>query len=98
MFFTGFRDGRAVSVVAVFLAAAMGAVAPAGAQSAPPPAPKVAPKPEAPKPEAPKSDAAKNDAPKSDAALPSARSIIDRHIKAVGGRDAILSHSSQHAT
>jgi hypothetical protein len=29
--------------------------------------------------------------------LPSARSIIDRHIAAVGGRKAILAHSSSHA-
>jgi len=32
------------------------------------------------------------------ASLPSARSIIDRHIKALGGRAAILSHTSSHAT
>ena len=30
--------------------------------------------------------------------LPSARSIIDRHIKAIGGRAAILAHTSSHAT
>jgi hypothetical protein len=30
--------------------------------------------------------------------LPSARSIIDRHIKATGGRAAILAHKSTHAT
>ncbi len=30
--------------------------------------------------------------------LPSARSIIDRHIKAIGGRQAILAHTSSHAT
>jgi hypothetical protein len=30
--------------------------------------------------------------------LPSARSIIDRHVKAIGGRAAILAHSSSHAT
>lgn len=32
------------------------------------------------------------------AALPSARSIIDRHVQAIGGREAILRHSSTHAT
>jgi hypothetical protein len=39
-------------------------------------------------------------APKAEAEaeLPSARSIIDRHIKAIGGREAVLSHTSQHAT
>jgi hypothetical protein len=31
-------------------------------------------------------------------ALPDARTIIDRHIKAVGGREAILSHKSMHGT
>jgi hypothetical protein len=37
-------------------------------------------------------------APTPTAALPSARSIIDRHIAAVGGRKAILAHTSSHAT
>ena len=32
------------------------------------------------------------------AALPTARSILDRHLTAVGGRDAILAHSSTKAT
>jgi hypothetical protein len=32
------------------------------------------------------------------AALPDAREIINRHIKAVGGREAILAHTSMHAT
>ena len=32
------------------------------------------------------------------AALPSARSILDRHLAAVGGREAILAHSSTRAT
>jgi hypothetical protein len=31
-------------------------------------------------------------------ALPSARSIIDRHIKAIGGRKAVLAHTSSHAS
>ena len=30
--------------------------------------------------------------------LPEAREIINRHIQAVGGREAILSHKSMHAT
>ena len=30
--------------------------------------------------------------------LPDAREIINRHIKAIGGREAILSHKSMHAT
>jgi hypothetical protein len=33
-----------------------------------------------------------------EAKLPSARSIIERHIQAIGGRKAILAHSSSHAT
>jgi hypothetical protein len=33
-----------------------------------------------------------------DETLPSARSIIDHHIQAVGGRKAILAHSSSHAS
>jgi hypothetical protein len=36
--------------------------------------------------------------PKASEALPSARSILDRHIKAIGGKEAILSHSSTRAT
>jgi hypothetical protein len=32
------------------------------------------------------------------AELPSARSIVDRHIAAIGGREAVLSHTSMHAT
>jgi len=35
---------------------------------------------------------------RSDAPLPTARTIIDRHIAAVGGRKAILARSSLHAT
>ena len=31
-------------------------------------------------------------------ALPSARTIVDRHIKAIGGRAAILAHKSMHTT
>jgi len=38
---------------------------------------------------------AKSDAP---AALPDARDIINKHIKAVGGRDAILARKSMHGT
>ena len=31
-------------------------------------------------------------------ALPSGREVVDRHIKAIGGRDAVLSHTSLHTT
>lgn len=37
-------------------------------------------------------------AAKADAALPTARSIIDRHIQAIGGRAAIMARTSAHAT
>lgn len=36
-------------------------------------------------------------AAKPDAALPSARQIIDRHIEAIGGRKAILAHTSSYS-
>lgn len=36
--------------------------------------------------------------PASAAPLPSARTVIDRHIEAIGGRKAILGHTSTHAT
>src|SRR4051794_20316342 len=36
--------------------------------------------------------------PDTAAALPDARELINRHVKAIGGRDVILSHSSMHAT
>jgi hypothetical protein len=36
--------------------------------------------------------------PATPAALPSARDIINKHIKAVGGRDAILAHKSMRGT
>jgi hypothetical protein len=32
------------------------------------------------------------------AELPDARTIVDRHIKAIGGRQAVLAHTSMHAT
>ena len=32
------------------------------------------------------------------AVLPDARTIVDRHLKAIGGREAILAHKSMHAT
>jgi hypothetical protein len=54
----------------------------------PPPArpPKVAPA--APKPDGP---------PAAPAKLPSGRSILDKHVAAIGGRQAILAHKSTHA-
>jgi hypothetical protein len=53
-------------------------------QTAPPPPATAAPK--------------AKEAPKAEANLPSARSIVDRHVAAVGGKAAILAHSSSRAT
>lgn len=47
--------------------------------------------------QAPKPQPAAPAKPADSAPLPSARSIIDRHIQAIGGRKAILAHSSSHA-
>jgi hypothetical protein len=38
------------------------------------------------------------ESPKVSETLPSARSILDRHIAAIGGKEAVLSHSSTRAT
>jgi hypothetical protein len=90
------RPGRALSLldmrsaaVAIALASALGAPIFLAAQAPATPAPTK--QPPATKPDAPAK-------PADTAALPSARSIIDRHIDAIGGRKAILSHSSSHAT
>jgi hypothetical protein len=82
-----FRLRRAPCVSMLAITAVLTVSAPAGAQSPalPPPA------------RPPKADVETARAAAS-ATLPSARSIIDRHVKAIGGRDAILSHSSTHAT
>lgn len=81
-----FRPGRALraSAGAAILAAAI--AGPAAAQSPALPAPARPPK------------SIAEVASPAPAALPSARSIIDRHIAAIGGRDAVLGHSSTHAT
>ena len=86
--------GRA-RLVATGLAAvawfSAGAALHAQAPAAPaPPKPSQVTKPAAAKPAAAK--------PATAAALPTARAIIDRHIKAIGGRQAILAHTSSHAT
>lgn len=84
-----FRHGRVVSGLAAIGLVAV--VSGSYALSAQAPAPsKPAPAPQGAKPAAPTSAPA--------ATLPSARSIIDRHIEAVGGRKAILAHTSSHAT
>jgi len=61
-----------------------------------------APQPKTARPAAAKPSAAKPSAAKPSAAqpvaLPAARTIIDRHIKAIGGRTAILAYTSTRAT
>ena len=52
--------------------------------------------PTAPKPQPPKPAAAA--ATTKPTALPSPQSIIDRHVKAIGGKAAVLAHKSSHAT
>jgi hypothetical protein len=77
------RPGVAVSILALL------AVLPPvqmRAQTAESPAPRTAQDPTTPQP------------PRSATALPSPRSIIDRHIAAIGGRAAILARTSTHAT
>jgi len=95
---THLRPGRALSLsgtrsagLALALVSLLGAPALADGQATQPAAPTQAP---APKPAAPSQAKAPDAALK----LPSARSIIDRYITAIGGRKAILSHSSSHAT
>ena len=76
-----------------FLGAAVVAAIVAGPFAVGAQTPQASPAP-APKP-AKKTDAAK---PAAHANLPSARSIVDRHLTAIGGRAAVLSHSSTRAT
>ena len=49
-------------------------------------------------PQAPAQGNPSRDVSPRDASLPSVRSIIDKYLEAIGGRKAILSHSSSHAT
>jgi hypothetical protein len=57
-----------------------------------PEAPPTPQAPAAPKPATPPTVAAPS------VTLPSARTVIDRHIEAIGGREAVLAHSSTHAS
>ena len=88
------RPGRALSLpltrsAAVALALTALLAAPALLLAQAPQAPR--PPAPAPAPAPPKSTAPPEK-------LPSARSIIDRYVQAIGGRKAILSHTSSHAT
>jgi hypothetical protein len=80
---TGLR--RLVSTAAVL--AALGGYGAVSAQF-PPPA----------RPPKPAADAAKPQDSRLTAVLPSARSILDKHLAAIGGRAAVLSHKSTHAS
>jgi hypothetical protein len=77
------QRARSTRGVSVLLALGALAVAPLFAQTQAPAAPPATPAP------APQTAAA---------ALPQARDVIDRHIKAIGGRDAVMSHKSTHVT
>ena len=79
----GLRSGAAIALVSALTLAAL---------SAQTPQPRT---PEAPAPQKPPAALPKAAAP---ATLPSARTIIDRHIEAIGGRKAVLGHSSTHAS
>jgi hypothetical protein len=81
-----FRRGRVVppSLAILTLTTALLAGPPLSAQA--PQAPAV-----------PRQEPAARDLPAQRPALPPARSIIDRHIEAIGGRKAILAHTSSHA-
>jgi len=79
-------------LTAVLLVLVIGGAVSLGAQTAQPaPPPKQAPP-------APSTTKDRDQKPGQENALPSARSIIDRHVKAIGGRAAILAHTSSHAT
>ena len=93
----GVASGRLASAV---LAASMVVVSVAAAQTAQPSAPPK-PAPAAPPKQAPapaRPDASAKEKPTTQSNLPSARSIVDRHVEAIGGREAVLGHSSSHAT
>jgi len=92
--------GRVVSRSAFATIAAVLAVGVlASAQTAQPAAPpKQAPAAPKPAPPVPKPAPAATQKTPQQGNLPSARSIIDRHIEAIGGRKAVLAHTSSHAS
>jgi hypothetical protein len=83
----GFVRGRAVPSSAALVATAAAAILAAGHVLAAGQATTQAP---------PRPAPAQAEAPAAN--LPSARSVLDKHIEAVGGRKAILGHSSTHAS
>ena len=102
----GFRMGRALSGLALGSAtlALAAALTPAALTAQATAAPQAKPVPSQPAPQkpatatkAPVSGAKAQGTTEAPSTLPSARAIIDRHVKAIGGREAILAHSSSHA-
>lgn len=91
------RDLRAGLAAAGLVATMTGGLAVSAQTQAPSTPAPARPAPPASKPPA-AAPPAKTAAAPADASLPSARSIIDRHVAAVGGRKAIMSHTSSHAT
>ena len=87
MRFSTFRRGRVVSscLAVLGLAAAVSSGQSLRAQAPQAPA-------------APRQGPAARDLPAQQNSLPPAREIIERHIKAIGGRKAILAHTSSHAS
>lgn len=80
-----------------FVLASLLCVGAVSAQTPQPGAPKQAPPPTPSTTKPPVSRDLPAEKPAKESDLPAARSIIDRHIKAIGGRAAILAHKSTHA-
>src|SRR5690349_17437007 len=55
-------------------------------------------KPAPPTPQTPTERQQTGDLPVRSVGLPAAREIVDKYVQAIGGRQAILAHSSSHAT
>jgi hypothetical protein len=90
------RRFASIALAGVLVITSVGLSAQTTQPAAPPkPAPAAPPKQTA---APPRSDGSAKEKPTVQSDLPSARSIIDRHVKAIGGRDAVLAHSSSHAT
>jgi hypothetical protein len=85
-------------IAPVFLVLLISVATLAAQTTKPAPAPKQAPSPPKQGPAGAKPSPTANDKVAERADLPSARSIIDRYVKAIGGRAAILAHTSSHAS
>jgi hypothetical protein len=85
-------SGLCAGAAAVALVSALSPVVLSGQAPQTPQTPRAPQAPPAPKPAQPRQPAANAEA------LPSARTVIDRHLEAIGGRKAVLGHSSTHAS